>query len=125
MRLSVVIPVYNERDTLEEVVRRVRAVALEKEIIIVDDCSVDGTREIAQQLLERGDTDQLVLQPKNQGKGAAIRAGLAKATGDATVIQDADLEYDPAEFPRLLEPISAGKADAVYGSRFAGAGPLW
>ncbi len=118
-----VIPVYNERDTLEEVVRRVRAVALEKEIIIVDDCSVDGTREIAQQLLERGDTDQLVLQPKNQGKGAAIRAGLAKATGDATVIQDADLEYDPAEFPRLLEPISAGKADAVYGSRFAGAGP--
>jgi glycosyltransferase involved in cell wall biosynthesis len=123
MRLSVVIPVYNERDTLEEVVRRVRAVALEKEIIIVDDCSVDGTREIAQQLLERGDTDQLVLQPKNQGKGAAIRAGLAKATGDATVIQDADLEYDPAEFPRLLEPISAGKADAVYGSRFAGAGP--
>jgi glycosyltransferase involved in cell wall biosynthesis len=123
MRLSVVIPVYNERDTLEEVVRRVRAVALEKEIIIVDDCSVDGTREIAQQLLERGDTDQLVLQPKNQGKGAAIRAGLAKATGEATVIQDADLEYDPAEFPRLLEPISAGKADAVYGSRFAGAGP--
>ncbi len=118
-----VIPVYNERDTLEEVVRRVRAVALEKEIIIVDDCSVDGTREIAQQLLERGDTDQLVLQPKNQGKGAAIRAGLAKATGEATVIQDADLEYDPAEFPRLLEPISAGKADAVYGSRFAGAGP--
>ncbi len=123
MKLSVLIPVYNERDTIEEIVDRVRAVRVEKEIIVVDDFSVDGTREVLQEMLERGKLDQLVLQEKNQGKGAAIRAALAKATGAAAIIQDADLEYDPVEYVRLLEPIEQGKADVVYGSRFAGEGP--
>ncbi len=123
MRLSVLIPVYNERETIEEVVTRVREVALEKEIICVDDFSTDGTRDILQRLKDEGLIDQLVLQEKNGGKGSAIRAGVAKATGEAAIIQDADLEYDPAEYPRLMMPIAQGKADAVYGSRFAGGGP--
>jgi glycosyltransferase involved in cell wall biosynthesis len=123
VKLSVLIPVYNERDTIEEVIRRVRAVPIEKEIIVVDDCSTDGTREVLVRLFEKGELDHLVVQPENRGKGAAIRAGVARATGDAAIIQDADLEYDPAEYARLLEPIEQGKADVVYGSRFSGQGP--
>jgi glycosyltransferase involved in cell wall biosynthesis len=123
VKLSVLIPIYNERETIEEVVRRVREVPVDTEIICVDDCSSDGTRDILQRLLDEGLIDQLVLQPKNQGKGAAIWAGVTKATGEAAIIQDADLEYDPKEYVRLMGPIEQGKADAVYGSRFAGEGP--
>jgi glycosyltransferase involved in cell wall biosynthesis len=123
VKLSVLIPIYNEHQTIEEVVRRVREVPVDKEIICVDDCSSDGTRDILQRLLDEGLIDQLVLQPKNRGKGAAIRAGVEKATGEAAIIQDADLEYDPREYARLMGPIEQGKADAVYGSRFAGEGP--
>jgi len=123
VKLSVLIAVYNERDTVEEIVRRVRAVPIEIEIVVVDDGSVDGTRDVVQRLLDEGQVDKLVLQPENRGKGAAIRAAVSKASGDAAIIQDADLEYDPTEYVRLLAPISQGKADAVYGSRFAGEGP--
>ncbi|NIN70502.1 MAG: glycosyltransferase [Gemmatimonadetes bacterium] len=123
MKLSVLIPVYNERETIEEVVRRVKEVPVGKEIICVDDCSSDGTRDILQRLADEGLIDELVLQQKNQGKGAAIRVAVAKATGEAAIIQDADLEYDPREYTRLMGPIEQGKADAVYGSRFAGEGP--
>ncbi|HXU10506.1 MAG TPA: glycosyltransferase family 2 protein [Candidatus Binatia bacterium] len=118
MKLSVVIPVYNEAATIRDLVRRVQAVSLEKEIIVVDDGSTDGTREILRGGL--GPEIVVVLHEKNSGKGAALRTGFARVTGDVVVVQDADLEYDPEEFPRLLKPILENKADVVYGSRFNG-----
>jgi len=117
--LSVVIPCYNERTTVEGLLRRVREVPIRLEIIVVDDGSTDGTRELLRGL-EGGLIDQLVFHERNAGKGAALRTGFGRATGDVVVVQDADLEYDPHELPILLEPILSGKADAVYGSRFLG-----
>lgn len=118
-RLSVVVPVFNERDTVEELIGRVRRVPIPKQIIIVDDGSSDGTRELLAHL-PPGDDLRVMLHPRNQGKGAAVRTGLEQASGDVVLIQDADLEYDPAQYPRLLEPIIAGRADVVYGSRYLG-----
>jgi glycosyltransferase involved in cell wall biosynthesis len=117
--LSVVIPVYNERRWLPEVLQRVRAAPFPKEIIVVDDCSTDGTREWLRDL-NGHDEVRVVFQPANCGKGAALREGFKRATGDVILVQDADLEYDPANYPRLLKPILAGVADVVYGSRFLG-----
>jgi glycosyltransferase involved in cell wall biosynthesis len=117
--LSVVMPAFNEKNTIEEIVRRVRAVPLRTQLIIVDDCSTDGTRDILTQLAgEVGFT--LLLQPRNMGKGAALRRGFEAVEGDLVVIQDADLEYSPEEFPQLIELICQGRADVVYGSRFLG-----
>jgi len=117
--LSVVMPAFNERPTIEEIIRRVLAVPLRKELVVVDDCSTDGTRDLLQQLhRELGFT--LLLQPKNEGKGAALRAGFAQVRGDIVVVQDADLEYSPEEYPELIELICSGRADVVYGSRFLG-----
>ncbi|WP_224985039.1 glycosyltransferase family 2 protein [Geomonas agri] len=116
MKLSVVIPVYNEKATIVELYESVRAVPLEKEIILVDDCSTDGTREILSGL-ESADT-RVVRHERNMGKGAALRTGFNSATGDIVIIQDADLEYDPGQYPKLIQPILEGKADVVYGSRF-------
>jgi len=117
--LSVIIPVYNEKVTIEEILRRVRAVDISKEIVLVDDCSTDGTREILQSLPPE-DNFHIVYQERNQGKGAAIRAGIKKATGDYVIFQDADLEYDPQDYFELLKPLRDGRADVVYGSRFLG-----
>lgn len=125
MKLSVVIPVYNERATLEELVSRVLAVdlAMEREVILVDDGSTDGTRELYPKIRQRWPDESFVirLQERNCGKGAALRTGFESACGDIIIIQDADLEYDPQDYPKLLAPILDGKADVVYGSRFVGA----
>jgi len=138
--LSVVIPVYNERDTLLELLGRVQAVDVDKEIVLVDDASTDGTRELLQKMAAAGQNGepvfragsgdpaidlgalQVLFQTPNQGKGAALRRGFAAAAGEIILIQDADLEYDPTDYHRLLEPILKGRADIVYGSRFAGGG---
>jgi glycosyltransferase involved in cell wall biosynthesis len=137
-KLSVIIPVYNEKDTVFEILRRVLDADVRKEVVVVDDCSKDGTREILENMAERqangegqapaldgGDPLALpdirfLFQGQNQGKGAALRRGFAVATGDIVLVQDADLEYDPRDYPKLLEPILDGRADVVYGSRFLG-----
>ena len=119
-KLSVVIPVYNEERWIREVVRRVQAVPIPKEIVIVEDCSTDNTRPILKELEAEHDNLLVVYQPYNQGKGAALREGFRRATGDVVLVQDADLEYDPAEYPRLIRPILENRADVVFGSRFMG-----
>lgn len=121
MKLSVIIPVYNERDTVELLLKRVEAAPYEKEIILVDDASTDGTREILTRLArDHRDQVRLVLHQENCGKGAAIRTAIEHVTGDIVLIQDADLEYDPQDYPKLLEPILEGHADVVFGNRFHG-----
>ena len=118
LKLSILIPVYNECDTILEIVKRVQAVPFEKEIIAVDDGSTDGTRDLLPRVQEQGVT--VLYHETNQGKGAAIRTALARATGDIIVIQDADLEYDPRDYNQLLQPIVEGRVKVVYGSRFLG-----
>jgi len=119
MRLTVVIPVYNEVHTLLHLIDRVQAVALEKDIVLVDDCSTDGTRDLLRGTAFPPNV-RVLYHERNQGKGAALRTGFAAATGDLVIIQDADLEYDPEEYPKLIAPILQGRADVVFGSRFAG-----
>jgi glycosyltransferase involved in cell wall biosynthesis len=118
--LSVVVPVYNEAGAVRASLERLRAVPQRMEVICVDDASTDGSSEILAEMHREGVIDQLVTHPRNRGKGAAVRAGIERASGDVVVIHDADLEYDPFELPRLLEPIADGRADAVFGSRFLG-----
>jgi len=119
MKISVIIPAYNEKNTIAEILRRVRATEIPHEIIVVDDGSTDGTREILQGL-EGQDGLSIIYHEKNLGKGSAVRSGIRAASGDVIIIQDADLEYDPREYPNLLRPIQEGLADVVYGSRFLG-----
>ena len=124
MKLSIVIPVYNEAATISQIVEMVRSVevGMEKEILLVDDCSRDGTRAVLEKMGNEQADLKVLFHEINQGKGAALRTGFAAATGDVVLIQDADLEYDPKEYPRLLQPILDGHADVVYGSRFLGGG---
>jgi len=123
MKISAVMPVYNEKATLRQVVERVLSVGLEVELLCVDDGSSDGSREILQDLEKRWPHIRVFLQPRNMGKGAALRRGIQEATGDYVIIQDADLEYDPKDYSKLLGPLESGQADVVYGSRFLGGGP--
>ncbi|MFL5564222.1 MAG: glycosyltransferase family 2 protein [Gemmatimonadaceae bacterium] len=120
MLVSVLMPVYNEEDTIAEIVDRVRAAPYNTEIICVDDCSTDATRAILAQLLKDGKIHQAIYQERNRGKGAAVRAAIAASHGDVVIVQDADLEYNPADWPALFEPLVQGRADAVFGSRFLG-----
>ena len=120
LRLSVIVPAYNEEQTVEQVTRKLRELPLAIEIIAVNDCSTDGTGKVLDRLKQSGLVDVVVHHPVNRGKGAALRSGFAAATGTVVVVQDADLEYDPADLPALLEPIRKGRADAVFGSRFQG-----
>jgi glycosyltransferase involved in cell wall biosynthesis len=122
VKLSVVMPVYNERATLDAVISKVLAVPMEIELLCVDDGSQDGSREILAELADRHSQVRVFLQPHNMGKGAALRRGIQEATGDFVIIQDADLEYDPADYKQVLEPLLAQQADVVYGSRFMGGG---
>jgi len=119
MKLSVIIPVYNEFESIETILKRVQDTKMAYEIVVVDDGSIDGTRDILKKL-NRKKGIRVILHEKNRGKGAAVRTGMAAATGDVLLIQDADLEYDPRDFPELLKPINEGLADVVYGSRFLG-----
>ncbi|MFC1490176.1 glycosyltransferase family 2 protein [Candidatus Latescibacterota bacterium] len=120
MKLSIVIPLYNEKETIREILSRVRETPFDKEIIIVDDCSSDGSRDILKEM-ERDSDLRIFYHEKNMGKGAALRTGFKHVNGDIVIIQDADLEYDPSEYKDLIKPIIDGKADVVYGSRFLGA----
>ena len=120
MKVSVVIPVYNEIDTIEEILARVDKVPIKKEIIVIDDLSIDGTRERLKKIAADKENVKVIYHNRNKGKGAALRTGFESVTGDIVIIQDADLEYDPNEYPKLLEPITDGRADVVYGSRFIG-----
>jgi glycosyltransferase involved in cell wall biosynthesis len=120
MVVSVLIPVYNEEDTVAEIVERVRAKPYRTEIICVNDCSTDGTRDVLNRLLADGKVHRVIHQERNRGKGAAIRTAIAASTGDIVIVQDADLEYNPADWPALFAPLVEGRADAVFGSRFLG-----
>src|SRR5438105_7247927 len=123
MKVSIVIPCYNEKNTIEKIVEAVRSAPIEnKEIIIVDDCSGDGTRAVLEEKISQM-IDRIIYHPVNRGKGAALRSGFAAATGDIILVQDADLEYNPEDYPVLLGPLMSGKADAVFGSRFMGGRP--